>query len=194
MTNQNRPEDVIGALLEAERDNRERVLPEVRRKIEELKAEMPEDFQKQARTAFLKDEAADAVVRVWDLTSAYEDYFNRDRVLERVLLLEEYQEEIKRVWRLLGEIRRLNGKDRPNHAEGITPEMIERARAYPFEQLHEFKRNMALCPFHHDKTPSFSLHNNRATCFGACGRTWDTIAFVMERDGLSFSEAVRRLQ
>jgi len=76
----------------------------------------------------------------------------------------------------------------------ITDDDIRRAREYPFEELYEFKRGMALCPFHDDRQPSFSLHNNRATCFGACGKSWDTIAFVMEREGLSFIDAVKRLR
>ncbi|MGA2109441.1 MAG: CHC2 zinc finger domain-containing protein [Syntrophorhabdales bacterium] len=77
----------------------------------------------------------------------------------------------------------------------ITPEMIDRARAYPFTQLYEFRRNMARCPFHEDRTPSFMLmKDNQARCFGACGQSWDTIAFIRDREGLSFPDAVRRLQ
>ncbi len=51
-----------------------------------------------------------------------------------------------------------------------------------------------LCPFHHEKTPSFSVNESKQIfhCFG-CGKGGGSIRFVMEMDGLSFPEAVRKL-
>lgn len=53
---------------------------------------------------------------------------------------------------------------------------------------------VGLCPFHTEKTPSFNVSPSRARyhCFG-CGAGGDAIRFVMEHDGLSFVEAVKRL-
>ncbi len=51
-----------------------------------------------------------------------------------------------------------------------------------------------LCPFHADRTPSFSIVASGRTfrCFG-CGRHGDVIAFVMAAEKLTFREAVLAL-
>src|SRR6266567_3098805 len=49
-----------------------------------------------------------------------------------------------------------------------------------------------LCPFHGEKTPSFSVHATRQFfhCFG-CGKSGDVFSFVQEMEKISFPEAVR---
>ena len=51
-----------------------------------------------------------------------------------------------------------------------------------------------LCPFHSEKTPSFTVNDDKAFfhCFG-CGAHGDVIRFVTETEGLSFPEAVGKL-
>ena len=51
-----------------------------------------------------------------------------------------------------------------------------------------------LCPFHDEKTPSFTVSPTRNTyhCFG-CGAHGDAVRFVMETGALNFPEAVREL-
>ncbi|HRJ22140.1 MAG TPA: DNA primase, partial [Bryobacteraceae bacterium] len=55
-------------------------------------------------------------------------------------------------------------------------------------------RYTGLCPFHNEKTPSFSVHAQHQfyKCFG-CGAGGDVIKFVMEIDSLPFWEAVKYL-
>ena len=51
-----------------------------------------------------------------------------------------------------------------------------------------------LCPFHSEKTPSFTVNDDKAFyhCFG-CGAHGDVIRFVTETEGLTFPEAVAKL-
>ena len=53
---------------------------------------------------------------------------------------------------------------------------------------------MGLCPFHSEKTPSFSVNEGKQFyhCFG-CGKSGDVIGFVQEYYRLPFVEAVEKL-
>ncbi|MGB9458913.1 MAG: DNA primase [Bryobacteraceae bacterium] len=55
-------------------------------------------------------------------------------------------------------------------------------------------RYMGLCPFHSEKTPSFTVHvvHQFYKCF-SCGAGGDVVKFVMEKEGLSFWEALKQL-
>ncbi len=56
------------------------------------------------------------------------------------------------------------------------------------------KEFSGLCPFHNEKSPSFTVNEDKGFfhCFG-CGAHGDAIGFVMRADSLSFPEAVERL-
>ncbi len=53
---------------------------------------------------------------------------------------------------------------------------------------------MGLCPFHAEKSPSFSVSPTKQFfhCFG-CGKTGNAIGFLMEHAGMGFVEAVQEL-
>ena len=53
---------------------------------------------------------------------------------------------------------------------------------------------VGLCPFHSEKTPSFSVNGSKQIfhCFG-CGVGGNSISFVMKYENLTFTEAVKQL-
>lgn len=52
-----------------------------------------------------------------------------------------------------------------------------------------------LCPFHNEKTPSFTVDPDRGSwhCWGACSTGGDIFAFIMKAENLTFFEAAERL-
>ncbi|MFI5022755.1 MAG: DNA primase [Alphaproteobacteria bacterium] len=56
------------------------------------------------------------------------------------------------------------------------------------------REHLGLCPFHNEKTPSFTVNEEKGFfhCFG-CGAHGDVIGFVMRSEHLSFPEAIERL-
>ena len=56
------------------------------------------------------------------------------------------------------------------------------------------KNFLGLCPFHNEKTPSFTVSPERQSwhCFG-CGRGGDIFTFIMERESMDFHQALEFL-
>ncbi len=85
----------------------------------------------------------------------------------------------------------------------VPPEIVEevRARADVIDVIGDYvglrKRGRnwtGLCPFHAEKTPSFSVSPEKGMfyCFG-CQKGGNVFTFLMEMEGFSFEEAVRTL-
>jgi DNA primase len=65
----------------------------------------------------------------------------------------------------------------------------------PYAELKKKGSNwMACCPFHQEKTPSFSVNPSKGfyKCFG-CGKGGSVYNFLMEIEGLNFPEAIKRV-
>lgn len=109
-------------------------------------------------------------------------------------LLQRYEELMRRKYetgeedpsikRVAGEYVSRKTQDRLSDLE------IASAREYPMDGLVETRRGKAVCPFHNEKTPSFTVKKNMYYCFG-CQRGGDTIRFVMESRGMNFYDAVK---
>ncbi len=85
----------------------------------------------------------------------------------------------------------------------IPPDIIQQIQLHAdivevvgdYVTLKKQGQNMwACCPFHNEKTPSFSVAPAKGIykCFG-CGKAGDPIKFVMEVEGVSYPEALRHL-
>src|SRR5829696_6638933 len=65
----------------------------------------------------------------------------------------------------------------------------------PYAPLKKKGANwMGCCPFHQEKTPSFSVNPSKGfyKCFG-CGKGGTAYNFLMEMEGLNFPEAIKRV-
>ena len=65
----------------------------------------------------------------------------------------------------------------------------------PYVALKRRGSNLVgLCPFHNEKTPSFTVYpeNGSYYCFG-CGQGGDIITFIMRIENLDYMDAVSRL-
>jgi hypothetical protein len=77
---------------------------------------------------------------------------------------------------------------------GITDEMIQRAKQYPISELLAIpiRGNVTNCIAHEDKNPSMNIKNNWAYCY-ACGFRGDSISVYMHLNGVDFNTAVKNL-
>ena len=85
----------------------------------------------------------------------------------------------------------------------FTPQFLDEIRArVPLSDVvgrrvrlvHKGREHLGLCPFHNEKTPSFTVSDDKGFfhCFG-CGAHGDVIGFIMRDEGHSFPEAVEKL-
>ena len=82
------------------------------------------------------------------------------------------------------------------HTTMFESDSITRAKQYPISNLLEFNgKNMCICPFHNERTPSLHYYKktNSCYCFGGCGRAYDAINIYMHIHNVSFSDAVKEL-
>lgn len=162
-------------------------------------------FAAMARLRFLKPRIAELERELWQVKR--DAKYRQDATGKAVLLsIADEKESSLRAMKAEADslLRFLNGKiDLGKQPGRISQEMIERAKNYPMaailEQTPKGPGKVVRCPFHDDKAASASVKLNRLICFAGCKpkdgkKGWDTITLLMERDGMSFREAVMALQ
>lgn len=73
-------------------------------------------------------------------------------------------------------------------------DLVQIIRPYAQDLKKRGANWMACCPFHSEKTPSFSVNPAKGfyKCFG-CGKGGSVFTFLMDIEGLAFPEAVKRV-
>lgn len=127
---------------------------------------------------------------VLDYEKCNDSPFAQAMIVQRIEKLIQVTEKLEREFDYLVYKGQPNWKPNENI---ITPDMVERAKDYPIENLIDTRRGFALCCFHQDKNPSMYIKNNFAHCF-SCGKTADTIDVYRQLYGATFPEAVKALQ
>jgi len=151
------------------------------------------EWQKERRLSFLRNEQKVVLATIAKIEKEYADAAARhDPLAERMIAAYSLPDWKKMAGKLASEIYYLETRD--EMAAGITPEQIERARAYPLENLlpEINKQGYALCINHDDAKPSMFTRGNFCYCF-SCQWTGDSIAVAMKLKNLTFPNAVRFL-
>lgn len=130
-----------------------------------------------------------AIKAVWALKFMKQDMENQKHI-----------EELEKYW-LFNESRKPKTQHTP-HTPKLNLEVLSaQAKQVPIETLCKvpYKKSgtntfVLLCPFHTEKTPSFTIFakTNTFFCFG-CNVKGDAIAFYQKMYGFDFVEAVKRL-
>ena len=167
--------------------------------LQKERDEFPLPWQLERRREYLKGVLCEVVAELLWAVQWHKRHITSGNAVWVIIETENISKLWKKVRGIQGELitqRKILAGREPS----ITPDMIERAQVYPFDQLYKFPKRIgahqvALCPFHEEKTPSFTFtpEKNMVYCFG-CHWSGDPIGFVMQREGLSFPQAVRRLQ
>ena len=193
-----RDDEALEELLLCKRDFKERIEPQVREKIKELRAEPNQQWALDRRKEYLERLIQGFERWLYWMNFKYALAVEADCIvwcrylLSQIDLAQSCKADLERELKFL----RLP-KEEGKRSGDITEGMVELAKAYPFERLADFDRGgFTLCPFHQEKTGSLHLQKDRniVYCFGSCHKAWDTIQFVRERDGLDFVAAVKSLQ
>lgn len=165
-------------------------------KIEELKEQRKElmnwmkNFQKQV-TAIAAAEKKDEIF-IWFWRHAVLKYF----VAPKVVAIDKRLAMLKMQQRLLNPIKHsgnytdwqiLNERARNVHLVDLATPYLQKIR-------HSGNRTTGLCPFHQEKSPSFTIFENTNTfyCFG-CQAKGDSIAFLMMAQKIDYKTAVKEL-
>jgi hypothetical protein len=124
------------------------------------------------------------------------------RWLLKELLKNREGEEYKEIKKWINHVEYMESANSRDLAKSnrVTEEMIVAAKAVPIQMLidspriNSKKRLQILCPFHKERSPSFTVFitTNTFHCFG-CGCGGDSIAFQMKLLGCDFLSAVRSL-
>lgn len=160
--------------------------------------EISDGEERAMRRTYLKSEIKNIEKYMFELRTKAE---NVEGQIEKLLYFRMIDRQGWEKAKLVVKLRHMDVKNVHNlgvkDLDSITDADINQAREIPIESLLDFYRDgrkkMLKCPFHDDKTPSASIKWNRLHCF-TCNKTWGPIDILMERDKMTFIEAVKSLR
>ena len=158
-------------------------------RLRQFRAEVDEEWAKGRRREYLGEAIRKLEREISALCGETPDEGTRDD-LTRMFNRLRVQDLEHQKGRLAWELRSLSRRGKRN---GLEPFQIEKARAFPMEELVETKRGMMLCPLHEDTHPSMLVKKGFGYCF-SCGGHLDSIGYLMNVRGMRFREAVEALQ
>jgi len=159
---------------------------EVREKLQAFITECPEDERKEARKMYLSVLMGNIETTINGFEADYKKAFAEgEEYVDRSVLAETIS-----AWER--ENKRINAELKTLANNFVDDGKVKKAKGRKFSEFIELRRNMACCPFHDDKNPSFSVKNNRGKCWG-CGWSGDIIDFVMQKQGFDFKQAINFL-
>ena len=148
------------------------------------------DFELQG----LKDGAKDIPDKKWLPTALR--FIKTDKVLVKILKSLENQRQLKQIQKEIRKVmREYEYLFSPEIKEGITDEMIQRAKEYPISDiLGETTNGKYQCIDHDDHNPSMHYYKqtNSVYCF-SCGYSADSIAVYQKVYNVDFKTAVKKL-
>jgi len=157
-----------------------RIFPEMKGRVQEL---LTQKIDKKKR-----------IQKLYELTESTFSQNLDERLLEEAWFDETLGKTIQSIDNKIKTYQRMLSVDKPLNSQRITDNDIRRAKEVPMESLIDrpIKRGQILCPFHEEKTPSCRIYHDHLHCFG-CGKSLDTIGYIMEIQGLSFIDSVKYL-
>jgi hypothetical protein len=168
--------------------------------VDSLKNEMQFEYEIGLLACDGEDEEINLLSKL--IAEAYKDYNESmladEPAINRMLMLKTRQvkrmEKLRRVSRGK-QVHDASYRGLATEYKGFIPEEeIERARNYPMESLvGEMRNNRIQCPFHQGEDRNMVVKDGWVYCF-VCHESADTIKWVMTQEGLSFVDAVKRLQ
>lgn len=141
-----------------------------------------------------KIEQKERIQKLYDLTESTFSQKLDERLFEESWFDETLGKTIQSIDKKINTYQRMLATDKPLNSNKITDDDIRRAKEVPMASLIDqpIKRGRILCPFHKERTPSCRIYSDHLYCFG-CGKSLDTIGYIMESLGLSFIDSVKYL-
>lgn len=126
----------------------------------------------------------------------YKKHFDEGHAHDR----QEVERQIKKLQFSLSHLDEIEGKKEVRQTQGVSEQDIARAKEIPItnfytERLSKHnKLATGRCPFHNEKTGSFTIYLDQNTfwCYG-CGAGGTVVDFVMRLEGITFLETVKKL-